>query len=79
MGNKVTIVTNPGIRASINNQNRTAVRTVVTPADSGGVTDLTALNDVDASDADDNEVLVYDGVQEKFVVKPIPSVDGGTF
>jgi hypothetical protein len=40
---------------------------------------LSLLTDVDASDADNNEVLVYDETLNKYVVKIIPAVDGGTF
>jgi hypothetical protein len=40
---------------------------------------LSLLTDVDASDADNNEVLVYDETLNKYVVKTIPAVDGGTF
>lgn len=37
------------------------------------------LRDVDASDVDNNETLVYDDASSKFVVKTLPVVDGGSF
>ena len=40
---------------------------------------IVELKDVDASDVDNNETLVYDEVSGKFVVKEIPIINGGTF
>ena len=40
---------------------------------------ITELTDVDASDVDNNETLVYDEVSGKFVIKELPIIDGGTF
>ena len=40
---------------------------------------LVELKDVDSSDADNNETLVYDEVSGKFVVKELPIINGGTF
>lgn len=37
------------------------------------------LKDVDASNVDNNETLVYDESSGKFVVKEIPIINGGTF
>lgn len=41
-------------------------------------TSLGQLTNVDASNPDDGETLVYDATQNKYVVKPVP-VTGGTF
>lgn len=76
---KVSVTTRPGNRVSINNQQRTTIRSVGLTGGSGGATSLNQLTDIDASDAEDNEVLVYDETTGKYVVKPIPIVDGGTF
>ena len=47
---------------------------------SGSVSDtIVELRDVDASDVDNNETLVYDEGRGKFVVKEIPIINGGTF
>lgn len=46
---------------------------------SNTVTQLVGLTDIDASDADNNETLVYDNVSGKFIVKEIPIINGGTF
>lgn len=43
------------------------------------VISLKQLSDVDASDADNNETIVFDESTNKFVVKTIPKVQGGTF
>jgi hypothetical protein len=48
----------------------------------GGSTNIDTvveLKDVDASDVDNNETLVYDEVSGKFVVKIIPIINGGEF
>lgn len=67
-----------GIRVLINKQNRATVRTVGI-APTGGSKRLVELKDVDASDVDNNETLVYDEVSGKFVIKELPIVNGGTF
>ncbi len=77
MGTKVLINSTTPNRVSINNQQRTTVRTVAVA--SSQVNRLSLLTDVDASDADNNEVLVYDETLNKYVIKTIPAVDGGTF
>ena len=76
---KVTIVTRPGNRVSINNQQRATVKTVGIGSGGGGASLLTQLVDVDATDSDSGEVLVYDEAAGKYVIKTIPEIDGGTF
>lgn len=69
-----------GIRVIINKQNRSTIRSVgIAPKVTPGIDQLTQLKDVDASDADNNETLVYDEVSGKYVVKELPIVNGGTF
>lgn len=70
MAIKVTVVSPSKNRISINRTNN-----VGGPSTS----QLSNLVDVDASDADNNEVLVYDENQRKYVVKALPIVNGGTF
>jgi hypothetical protein len=77
MGTKVIVRSSSPNRVSINNQQRSTVRTVAVA--SSQINRLSLLTDVDASDADNNEVLVYDETLNKYVVKTIPAVDGGTF
>lgn len=79
MGVKVTLVSDQKSRISINNQNRTQIKTVAVAADLSAVTSLAALSDVDASDPDNNETLVYDDATGKYVVKTLPNINGGTF
>ena len=77
MGIKVLVNSNPRDRISINSQNRTTVRTVaVGPT---GYDRLSELIDVNASNPDNNETLVYDSATGKYVVKELPVVDGGNF
>ena len=77
MGIKVLVNSNPRDRISINSQNRTTVRTIaLAPKNIGKLSDLT---DIDASDPDNNETLVYDAATGKYVVKKLPEVDGGIF
>ena len=77
MAIKVTVVSPGKNRISINNQDRKQIRTVgITPER----TNLLAnLQDVDASDPDNNETLVYDEATGKYVVKTLPIITGGTF
>lgn len=75
MGIKVTVVSSSPNRVSVNAPNQGAVRTIK----QGQASRLSELTDVDTSDSDNNETLVYDEVQDKFVIKTIPVVDGGTF
>lgn len=80
MALKVTVNSTSPNRISINNQQRTTVRTVgIVPPEASRVTRLADLSDVDASDSDNNETLVYDQTLNKYVIKTLPVVDGGTF
>ncbi len=40
---------------------------------------LSQIADVDAANPDNGEVLVYDSVSQKYTVKAIPVIRGGTF
>lgn len=66
-------------RVSVNNQQRTSIRTVGIIPELEFVNRLALLTDVDASDPNDNETLVYDQTLDKYVIKTLPIVDGGTF
>lgn len=79
MGVKVTLVSDQKNRISINSQNRTQIKTVAVTPDFTGVSSLAGLSDVDASDPDNNETLVYDDATGKYVVKTLPNIDGGSF
>ena len=59
----------------------TGVQTCALPISGGGsaIDRITELTDVDASDVDNNETLVYDEVSGKFVIKELPIIDGGIF
>lgn len=77
MGTKVIINSVSPNRVLLNNQQPKNIRTIGIAATS--TSRLSSLLDVDASDPDNNETLVYDAVSEKYVVKTLPVVDGGTF
>ena len=68
MSNKITVTTTPKNRISIS-----------TGFVGRGATYLTELKDIDASDADNNETIVYDEASGKYVVKQIPVINGGEF
>ena len=76
MAVKVTVNSVSPNRVSINNQQRTSIRTVGVAPPAGK---LENLSDVDASDPDNNEILVYDETLNKYVIKILPNLDGGTF
>lgn len=79
MGVKVTLVSDQKNRISINSQNRKQIKTIAVTPDLSAIASLAALKDVDASDPDNNETLVYDEATGKYVVKILPNVDGGSF
>lgn len=80
MAVKVTLNTTGSNRVAINNQNRTTIRTVgISPISPASLNRLDLLIDVDASDPDNNETLVYDSSSQKYVVKTLPIIDGGTY
>lgn len=76
MAIKVLVNSAPKNRISINNQTRSTVRTIGVGASASR---LANLADVDASDPNTNETLVYDASVGKYVVKTLPVVNGGSF
>lgn len=77
MSTKVIVRSSAPNRISINNQQPKTVKTVGIA--SASTNRLSSLTDVDASDPDNNETVVYDATSGKYVIKTLPSVDGGTF
>jgi hypothetical protein len=78
MAIKAVVNSVPTTRVEINATTRDAIRTVgISPTTAQNY--LVGLVDVDASDVDNNETLVYNSTTEKFVVKILPVVDGGSF
>jgi hypothetical protein len=74
---KVTVNSSSPYRVAINNQQPKSIRTVgIQP---NLYSRLANLLDVDATDLNNNETIVYDAVSEKYVVKTLPVLDGGTF
>jgi hypothetical protein len=68
---KIVVTSTPKNRILINTFNGTG--------GGGGVQNFTQLKDVDASDADDKETVVYDAASGKFVVEELPIINGGEF
>lgn len=77
----ITVRTTPKSRISINNggTKKLIVNTGGGTSPSGAIDSVIQLKDVDASDADNNETLVYDDTVGKFIVREIPIINGGTF
>jgi len=65
---KVTVKNNPSIVSQVKNFSSGEINL-----------SLGQLTNVDASDAGNNEILVYDETQNKFIIKKLPIVQGGTF
>lgn len=70
----VTVKNNPSVVTQVK-----TTKTAVSSVNFGETQLLSQLNDVNALNPDDNEVLVYDETQNKYVVKTLPKVQGGTF
>lgn len=85
MGIKVTVQSAGQNRISINNTNKhKTVRTLAVPSTTTGlggnnIDTLAELTDVDTSDANDGESLIYNEITQKYEIKPIPLVDGGEY
>ena len=83
MRNKVTVITRPGNRITINNNQQAAVKSVnlvgATAIGAAGVRVLGQLDDVDTTGAGNNETLVYDEASGKYIIKELPIINGGTF
>ena len=78
MGIKVSVNSVPKNRISINAQQTSTVRTVGIAPEVPKST-LVSLTDVDASDVNNNETVVYDEISDKFVIKELPLINGGNF
>ena len=80
---KITVITRPANRISINTPNKTQIKSVnvvgASAVGAEGVRYFSQLLDVDASDANNNETLVYDEATGKYVIKVLPIISGGTF
>ncbi len=75
---KVTVVSAAKNRISIKNAQRAEIRTVGI-APSSSVNTLRELNDVTVTTLNNNNTIVYDSASDKFIVKELPVLNGGTF
>lgn len=78
MAIRVTVNSIEKNRVSINAEKRQVIRTVAVQPNQL-VNNLKNLDDVDATEASQNETLVYDENTQKFVAKELPILNGGTF
>lgn len=84
MATTVVINNNPATTVSLKPANKTFASVSVAPSSN---ISLGNLNDVDVSGAENNEVLIFDSANNKFVVAPyvvdantnIAGINGGTF
>jgi hypothetical protein len=79
MAIKATINTGFGNRVSVNIPQRQSIRTVNISPDVTAKAALADLTDVNASSPDNNDVLVYESSSNKYVIKELPALNGGTF
>lgn len=75
----IKVTTQPKNRIAINIQQQTEVKSVSLTGKGGNANYLRQLADVNASDSDNNETLVYDEASDTFIVKELPVINGGTF
>jgi hypothetical protein len=79
---KITITSTPKNRISINSQKQGIITVAshgLTGAGSSVIRNLRQLDDVDATQLSNNEILVYDQVSDKFIVEELPIINGGNF
>ena len=84
MATTVVINNNPATTVSLKPANKTFASVSVAPSSN---ISLGSLNDVDVSGAENNEVLIFDQANNKFVVAPyvvdantnIANINGGLF
>lgn len=83
MGTKVTLITRPGNRVVVSSQAKQQVKSVnivgATDIGTAGISRLSDLRDVDSTNVNNNETLVYDEASGKYVIKVLPIINGGTF
>jgi hypothetical protein len=79
MAVKATVISTSKNRVSINNPQRAEIRTVGITPSTTLVNSLRGLSDVNATDLANNNTVVYDSASDKFVVKELPVLNGGSF
>lgn len=78
----ITAIVNTNQSTSVElrtNKTTVTMLPISTTAEASSLANLSQIQDVDASNPDNNEVLVYDQTQNKYVIKTLPVVQGGTF
>jgi|694.fasta_scaffold00027_116 hypothetical protein len=80
MGTRITIKPRKqNVNVTAPAKNRIAINTGGAVGGGPIIDTIQELRDVDASDVDNNETLVYDEVSGKFIVREIPIINGGEF
>lgn len=71
---------NTVFRTSIlNSINKLSVRSTGVSGSGSGVSNLRELHDVDASTLANGSSIIYDSTSDKFEVKDVPFISGGSF
>lgn len=70
-GGKITVSSRP--------KNRVNINTRMGIGGGSAIDTIAELRDVDATDPDTNETLVFDSSTKKYIVKTLPVVDGGSY
>lgn len=73
---KVTVYSDTSTKVTVNQRRSATVRSMGV---SGGAEVLSQLHDVEMTNAENGNVLVYDASRGKFVLQELPNIDGGTF
>ena len=74
---KATVNTTGINRVSIKSRQSNIVKTITINPDVA--TGLRELRDVNATSLNNNDTVVYDAASDKFIVKELPVLNGGTF
>lgn len=82
MTTRITVITGgPSSKLTVSSRpkNRVNINTRMGIGGGSTIDTLAELRDVDASDPDTNETLVFDSTTKKYIVKTLPIVDGGSY
>ncbi len=80
MGTNIRVIQPAGNSVSINRQGtQKNIKTAVVPSTITAAQQLSQLADVDSSGASNNEVLIFNEQTNKYEVRDLTVVDGGTF
>lgn len=82
MSDKITVVTTPKNRISINTPQSGSIKVISGAGGGGGgvgIRHFADLLDVDATNVQANNTVVYDAASGKYKVEELPVINGGEF